>query len=464
MEDQVQKVQRVDFSELGSSGLTRFGNRVYEEFLPALKGTKAMKVYKEMSMNDPTIGAIFFAAEQLCRRASWRVEAQGTSQVDLEAKEFLESCMHDMSMTWSDLIAEILSMLPFGWSWHEIVYKKREGDVRDPKGRSRYNDGRIGWRKIPGRAQETLHEWQFDEDGGIEAMVQIAPPDFRERVIPIEKSLLFRTKADKNNPEGRSMLRNAYRPWYFKKHIEEIEGIGIERDLAGLPVLIPPEGVDLWNSKDEDAVKLRQHAEKLVRNIRRDQNEGIVLPFGWELKLLSTGSRRQFDTNAILNRYDQRIAITILADMVLLGADKVGSFALADVKKGLFAAALEAWMDSIADVFNRYGVPRLFALNTFPGLQKLPKLVHGEIETPDLSELAKFISALSGAGMNLFPNLDLENYLREIASMPQKSEEQYKTELEERKERLKLLARKQKAVTASPTASLGNDGGDNDAI
>lgn len=379
------------FVELGVTGLNRWGGYVYEEFLPDLRWPKSVKIYKEMSSNDPVIGAILFAAKQLIRAASWRVKRQGDSNVDYAAAEFLESCLDDMSTTWSNTIAEILSMLVYGWSYHEIVYKRRLGDNRDPKFRSKYDDGRIGWRKIAGRAQSSLSEWVFDRDGSIKGMIQVAPPDYKDVFIPIEKALLFRTEAEYDNPEGRSVLRNAYRPWYFKKRIEEIEGIGIERDLAGLPVLTPPDGLDIWNPQDPEAVRLRNTAEKLVTTIRRDQNEGVVLPFGWDLKLLSTGSRRQFDTNAIINRYDQRISITILADIVMLGAEKVGSFALSEVKKGLFAVALGTFLDSICDVFNRYAIPRLFAFNAFPGLKKLPELEHGEIETPDLTELARYI-------------------------------------------------------------------------
>ena len=60
--------------------------------------------------------------------------------------------------------------------------------------------------------------------------------------IPRAKCLLFRPTAYKSNPEGRSILRTAYRPWYNLTQIENIEGIGIERDLAGLPVVkVPPE-------------------------------------------------------------------------------------------------------------------------------------------------------------------------------------------------------------------------------
>jgi hypothetical protein len=411
-----------NFAEIGTTGVRRYGGYVYEEFLPQLRWPRAGRIYQEMESNDPVIGSILYVCEQLIRRASWRVEAGGTTRVDEEAREFLESCMNDMSTTWVDTIAEILTMMPYGFAWHEEVYKRREGDVHDPTRKSKYDDGRIGWRRLPGRAQYTIEEWIFDDidDGGVLAAIQTAPPNYDRRVIPLEKSLLFRTKTRYNNPEGRSLLRNAYRPWYFKKHIEEIEGIGIERDLAGLPVLKPPESVDIWNPHDELATRMRNEGENLVRNIRRDQNEGVLLPFGWDLSLLSTGSRRQFDTNAIINRYDQRIAITLLADIVMLGGDKVGSFALADVKSSLLSTALEAILDSIEEIFNRHAVPRLFKLNAFPGLTNYPKLVAGGIMAPSLTEIARYIQALSGAQMPLFPDDNLEEFLRNLAGMPER--------------------------------------------
>ena len=77
------------------------------------------------------------------------------------------------------------------------------------------------------------------------------PPSYNLYTIPIDKALLFRTKSRKDNPEGRSILRNAYRSWYFKRRIQEVEGIGIERDLAGLPVMYAPADLDIWNPDDE---------------------------------------------------------------------------------------------------------------------------------------------------------------------------------------------------------------------
>lgn len=408
------------FREQGETGLKESNGWVYEEFLPKLQWPRAGAVYQEMSSNDPVVTAILVTARQLIKQVTWSVEAASRSQADKEAAEFLESCMKDMNISWSSFIDELLSYFVYGFSYHEIVYKKRCGEHRDPKKRSKYNDGRIGWRKIPARAQTTLHSWMFDDEGGVQGMRQQTSKGLVE--IPISRALLFRTTTERNNPEGKSFLRGAYRPWYFKKHIEEVEGIGIERDLAGLPVVWAPEGIDLNNKQDPKAVEAKSEALKLVTSIRRDRNDGVVMSNGWDIKLLSTGGARQFDTNAIINRYDQRIAITMLADIVMLGADKVGSFALAKTKQSLLAAVLDAQLSDIVDVINSYAVSRLFALNYFPGITGLPQIKHSSVVAPDLNELGNYIKALSGSNMPLFPDVDLENYLREAAKLPKVDE------------------------------------------
>jgi hypothetical protein len=411
-------------NELGRTGLEEFGGFIYEEFLPQLQGTKGIKIYREMSDNDPVIGAILFAIEMLIRQVDWRVEPAGTSKEEVDMADFLESNMSDMSDTWQDTISEVLSMLTFGWSFHEIVYKRRQGMQSNPDSSSKFNDGKIGWAKLPIRSQESLWAWIFSDNGDLLAMEQQPPPDYRIRSIPMEKALLFRTKVRKGNPEGRSILRNAYRPWYFKKNIETIEGIGLERDLAGLPIAwVPPELLDP-NASTEDRAVLSE-IKKIVRNVRRDEQEGIVYPLAYDennnklydLTLLSTGGRRQFDTGAIVQRYDSRIAMTVLADFILLGHENVGSFALSSDKTNLFSVALGAWMDSICQVFNRKAVPQLFALNGY-STENLPKIVHGDIESIPLSDLGEYINKLSGAGYPLFPNKELEDELLRVAGLP----------------------------------------------
>jgi phage gp29-like protein len=421
------------FNEIGISGLNTSGGAIYEEFLTKLQWPRAGKVYQEMASNDPIITAILLAAKQLIKNVKWTVEPFDETPQQQEKAAFVETCMDDMSQTWADTLDEILSYFEYGFSYHEIVYKKRMGINKDASKNSRYSDGKIGWRKLAGRAQTSLHSWQFEPDGSLLGMNQST--DSGISFIPIEKSLLFRTTSQKNNPEGRSMIRGAYRSWYFKKHIEEIEGIGIERDLAGLPVLQSPEGLEIFAKDNPDAVEQRETALRLIASIRRDQNEGVLLPFGWDLKLLASGSSRQFNTTEIITRYDQRIATTILADIVMIGSNSVGSFALAKVKQSLLAASLDAQLKDIADVFNRYAIPRLFAVNGDVDMETLPKLVPGDIITPELGDIGNFLKAMTASKFDLSNDLVLENYLREQADLPLLSEEQYEERYEKQLER-----------------------------
>lgn len=408
------------FQEIGNTGLRESSGAIYEEFLPKLQWPRAGAVYQEMSYNDPVITAILLCSRQLIRKVEWSVEPASKNEADVQAAEFLQTCMNDMGTTWSAFIDDLMSFFEYGWSYMEVVYKKRNGS-KGKKGSSKYDDNRIGWRKISGRAQTTLHSWVIDEYGSIRGMNQYTSDGIV--FIPIERALLFRTTTARNNPEGKSFLRGAYRPWYFKKHIEEVEGIGIERDLAGLPVITAPAGLDLFDKDNPKAVTTKNDALKLVSSIRRDKNEGIVLSDGWKIELLSSNSNRQFDTNSVINRHDQRIAITMLSDIVMMGGDKVGSFALAKTKESMLAAALDAQLANVVDILNEIAVPRLFALNTFTGLSGLPKFKVTSVITPNLTELGNFIKALSGAKMPLFPDIELENYLRRLVNFPEVSED-----------------------------------------
>jgi hypothetical protein len=414
--------KRISAKPTGVSGLRRYGSYIYEEFLPELRWPdRAGKVYQEMSDNDAVIGAILYLAEMLIRGCTWTVEPASSSAADTEAAEFLKSCMNDMDTSWANVISEILSMLTYGFSFHEIVYKIRRGpDESSSKYRSRFTDGRIGWRSLPSRAQTSLAEWEFDDEGNVTAFIQRCEPTFATTRIPMTKGLLFRTRVSKDNPEGKSLLRNAYRSWFFKKHFEEIEGIGIERDLAGFPVLTAPENLDLWNDQDPNMVKMKAEAEALVASVRRDSEEGILLPHGWELKLLTSGSSRQIDIGSTIQRYDTRIAMTMLSDIIMIGNNGTGSFALADTKKSLLAAALQAQVGNIADVLNSRAVPTLFKMNDFPDITDYPKIVPSGIQNPSLSELALMLRAMN---LNIAGDKELLNYLRHILGFPNMTDE-----------------------------------------
>lgn len=425
-----------DFTELGSSGLGKTSGFVIDEFISELRGIRGARVYREMSDNDPVVGAMVYAIEKLILAIKWDVAPyqdgdEPVKKKDQKNADFLEECMYDMSESWSAMISQILSFLVYGYAFCEIVYKKRVSpDAKSGEKRSKYTDGKIGWRKIALRGQETLWDWVFDDNGGVRAFQQQDPYANKGLVtIPIEKGLLFRTANPRNNPEGRSILRNAYRPWKFKKTIEEIEAVGIERDLAGLPVAYVPPSM-LSSAATTAEVSARNAMQDLIRRIKRNENEGVLFPLAYDeqgrelykLTLLNSGGTRQFNTDAVVQRYDQRIAMTVLADFILLGHDKVGSFSLGASKIDLFTSAIQQIADTIADTFNDHAIPRLFKLN---GLDttRLPEIKAGEITHVDLGVLGDFVSKMTAAGA-MQPDTAMDNYLRGLANLPPRSEEE----------------------------------------
>lgn len=412
--------------ELGSLGQYKISGTFFEEFLPELRGRKGVEVYKEMSSNDEMIYAIMFAVEMLIRNCEFTVEAASENAADKEAAEFIEQCMNDMSDTWQDTLSEILSFIIYGWSYHEIVYKRRNGKTNSPRTSSKYNDGLIGWSKLPIRSQDTLYEWKYDEiTDDFLGMVQAAPPMYQQVLIPSYKALHFKTRSTKSNPEGRSVLRGAYRSWAFKKRLQEIEGIGVERGLAGFPVLTGPENLDIWGEQ-ADEMQAHANALKIVQNIRMDEQAGLVLPNGWTLELLGPTSKSAFNTNEIIERYDKRIATTVMADFVLLGQQSVGSFALSSNKTKMFSFAIGAFLDVICEVFNNQAIPRLIDLNEehFKSKTDYPKMKHGDIEEPDIEKLGNYIKDMVGIGA-LFPDEALDDYIRRVGNLPERQDDDY---------------------------------------
>jgi hypothetical protein len=425
------------FQEFGSSGLTRFGGNVRQEMLRDLQGKRGRIKYQEMRRNNPVIAAVFFAVESFLREVSFFAEAASDDSADQEAAEFLDQCLDDMSFTWDDELLFILTMLEQGFMPLEIVYKLRRGrkpgrygGLKDPA-KSKYDDGKVGWRKWAPRPPASLvpgNEWIFDDAGGVQGINQeVTGGKLSSVPIPIEKLLLFRTTpAPSNSPEGQSLLRPMYQPYYYVENIQEIEGIGVERDLAGLPVVYLGDGT----TKSSDANSDYKMAIELVENIRNDEQAGIVFPHpkldsngrGILLELLSASGTKSFDTEMIINRYERRMAMTLLAQFIMLGMEKVGSYSLSSTQSDVFAVALGAWAKYIAETIALHAVPRLFVMNpTFASLEELPTLSYSVIGKPDLVELAKYVNMLSGS-MVLTPDEGLEDYLREAAHLPPRQE------------------------------------------
>ena len=420
---------KAQMGAVGVGGLKLSSGKIEEEFLDELQWPDAGKVYQEMSSNDAVVGGCLYLIETMARRANWHVKPASQEAGDIEAADFLESCMGDMrGQPWDAFICDALSMLIYGFSFHEIVYKTRRGpQERDSKFWSKYTDGRIGWQCLPIRSQASLDEWVADENTGVIQAFRQDPGtvglNAPAKDIPLEGNLLFVTRANRGNPEGWSLLRRAYRSWYFKRYIEELEGIGVERGLAGIPVLAPPPDINLMDRDNPQMVSMLQWSQDLVQDLRQDMNHGVVLPnTDWKLTLMGIdGSTTGLDTDKIIRRHEYRIASSMLSDLILIGADSTGSFSLADTKQNTLISSLQTICNSIASVLNDQAVPTLFALNNW-NLEHFPTIIVDDLKQPSASDVALILRSFK---TDFTRNQKLFNYLLDLIQAPNLTEEEY---------------------------------------
>lgn len=414
------------FNEAGITGLNRFGGSVQEDYERDWRTLdKLVPLVKEM-MSHPIVGSIMFAIEMSLRGAEWIVVPASESQADRNAAEFLEGCMHDMSHTWDDHVAEAMSMIQYGFAPFEKVFKRRLGMDMDPA--SKFDDGRIGWRKFALRSQDTLapgDEWIFDDNGGIRGLNQQAPPNWTKVPIPIEKMILYRTTMQKNNPQGRSALRATWMAWYYSKNFMEIEGIAGERLGHGLPVMYLGEGTQKGTGADTDY----ENAKEIVRDIRMDEQAGVVIPYpkmtennegrGVLLELLAPESRGIIDYEKIIMRYNQQIAQTLLAHFIFLGLTEFGTQSLVVRITDFFSEAVAGWLRAVANTLNKFAVPQLFRLNMFSGLSGLPEFEIGSVGQIDTEAIMAAVESAVTAGA-LEPDEGVERKIRQILGFPQR--------------------------------------------
>lgn len=406
------EIPRLQMSEMGGTGLRVTSGVVYEELKKELQFPHSVVTYKQMSY-DSIIAAALQANEMLMMKPTWGVKApENATPEQLEKTLFIKQCMSDMEHSWSDFIQEASSMLTYGFSVHEIVLRKR----LKSKG-SRYNDGLIGWKKLPIRGQDSIDKWIYSEDGrelvGVQQNLNLSSNNGRissyvggkEVIIPRKKFLLLRTGKRKENPFGESILRGCYFAWKFRTSIQETEGVGISRDLSGLPVAyIPPQYMSADASPEQKAIY--EYYKNLIRNIQMNQQAGLVMPQAYDpetkqplfkFELMGVEGGKSYKTTEIISRYNNEILTCLMADILILGQGATGSYALGSIKSNLMSMAIEARLKEIANVVNKHLIPMTFEMNGWND-EELPEIYFDDFKDESMEEFSKFVQRVFSVG------------------------------------------------------------------
>jgi hypothetical protein len=409
---------------VGTSGLKNSGGEIQQDPLKNLCGEKGIKLFHEMSYNSSVIGAIRFLVRTWVTQADWYVKPADETPQAKDAAEFLESCMYDMCHSWTDFVGEALTMIDYGWAWHELIYKMRRGESgKDQTYHSRYTDGKIGWHSMPLRGHLSWFKWAIEHDR-LYGMIQNDTDNADgEVLIRLEKSVHFRTETTSGNPEGRSLYRNAVLDWYALKRTSEFELVGIERDLTGLPVCNVP--FDVLTEGTDANTNILPYLETALAQLKRDERGYLIMPpekdgegndTGYKFSLLASPGKHQIDTVKVKQQYRANILQSVLAQFLEYGVAQHGSFALASSATNSFAMALGALMDNLAETINKQAVERLMRMNEIPQ-DYWPEVCHGDIETPNLETVGKYVQILSGVGLDMTDE-ETAKHLRRIADLP----------------------------------------------
>lgn len=449
--------------ELGATGLKHSGGIIDEEILKELQFPRCINVYRQMS-NDPLIGAALLAINQFIRSSNWSIvkcddPSLPTAEAEKQA-EFLKQCVfEDMERPFSEVVSEILSFLEYGFSFHEILFKVRAGSNDNPLLDSKYTDGKFGFRDFPIRSQDTIEEFNIEHG----RLTSIHQTDYWNDVdvnIPMKKLLHFRTTSYKNNPMGKSILRNAYRSYYFRRNLEVQEGVGVERDLTGIPVIRVP--AEYLSSDASDSQKsMVSKLQRVGASLKRNEQSYLLLPsdlhgdgsegkYQFDITLLSSPGTRQLGLEQSIQRHDYRMMQSLAADFIMMGSQSVGSYALSSNKVAAFVTAIGSYLDVVANQFNNKAIPLLWEAN---GWDKTlcPKLKHDGIEKVDLDVLGDFLKKAGESGF-LTPDEEIEKDIRDRASLPHK----HVSELETLREKV----RQQEAANVQVPVAPSDDGSD----
>ena len=348
--------------------------------------------------DDPTVSTLLWAIKLPLLSADFDVTPASDSLVDSLAADFAWDNISKMDrQSWRSHVNDSLEAIDFGFYIGEIVMEKRP-------------DGKLWLKNVEPRGQETLQNWEFDEHDNTTAFIQRDPDTGELLRIPIEKTVHITHLARKGNPQGRSLLRSVFKPWRYLKELESLEGIGLERNVGGMPVAeLPPEpltGQDLTDLKEA------------LRNLRMDEEMYLITPNGLKITPYQ-GQPSVAQLSATIERKQKEILMRGFAQFLKLGMDNVGTQALVQGSQDFFALSLRHVQQEWLEVWNRQLIPYMFRFNpnSFPGLSDYPKLTWNDPGKLDINEIINTYQTGKQAGV-ITPVREDEEHVRAIADLP----------------------------------------------
>jgi hypothetical protein len=383
-------------NEVGASGTIMIGGMISNaDYLYEFQGANLYTTVDRMRKGDATVRVALLALKLPILSANWYIKAASESPEDKHIADFVnEQLFNEMSITWHDFLRQSLLYLDYGHFVWEIVYKDVVFQGK------KY----VGLRKLAPRLPNTILAWKTrDGKNGIQQFtIEKNTVD-----IPIEKLLILVNEKEGDNWYGQSILRSAYKHWYIKDGLYQIEAVAHERQGLGVPYVKKKPG-----TSKADTIK----AQELLQNMRANEKGYLNIPDGWDIGFIDMKAGSIKDPQEAIKHHDTQIVKSVMAQFLNLGTVNTGSYSLSANQSELFLLSEQSIAKQIRDAVQKYVVERLVDMNFVT--EKYPTIEHEKIGTIDYTKLSTAVSALVSSQL-LTPDVETEKQLRKIMGLPE---------------------------------------------
>lgn len=328
--------------------------------------------------------------------------------------------LFDMTTSWAAVVRKTAAFKFYGFAIQEWTAK-------------RLPDGTIGLLDIEHRPQKTIAQWNRDEGGTVQSVVQRVPGR-QDVTLPRVKIVYAVDDTLTDSPEGLGLFRHLVETAMRLKMFLQLEEIGFTTDLRGIPVARAPLGelrqevIDAGPPDSDARAKAEARRASLLQPLRnwlekhmRNEKSGMLLPSDtyvaaavdksttpssvpkWALELLS-GDSTSFDSMAAaVNRMNQELARIMGVEHLLLGADGGGSLALARSKVGTFYLTVTSTLLDLCEIYDRDVLDPIGELNGWPEHLR-PQMGVNEISDRDIEQVLTALKDLAIAGAPVMPD------------------------------------------------------------
>lgn len=414
-----------NMKKIGTSGSAVFGGYVVSNESDAtMRGAQRYKTLSELLANVSIVAAGVRYFLNLVAKPEWQVEAAEAAGGE-EAAEFLQSVLEETDTAWHRVVRAASMYKFWGFGVQEWTAK-----IRD--------DGKIGLLDVEKRGQRTIERWDTGPHGEILGCWQNHPETGEELYLPRSKILYLLDDSIEDGPEGLGLLRHCADPGKRLRRIQELEMIGFETDLRGIPIGRAPlaairQAQDAGKLSEDKAAELLAPLKGVIENHVRTHEYGLLLdsltyasegetstPSGvrqWDLNVLKGGSVVMPNANEAIMRITSEIARVLGVDWLLLGTDGKGSLALARDKSQQFGLIVDSAIKEIRQQVERDIVRPLWVLNGFPK-ETMPKLKVAQIQYRDIEQVTGALVDLAQSGAMIAPDDPVIDAVRELLGLP----------------------------------------------